>query len=144
MFKQLQTESLSAQPNLHFYVPFSFSSPASHRLLLLLPLHVKFKEQDLRRSIGVNPSSLVLLVEEDECGPIRWPPPSHVCVCVFIYYKTALISLVQHSILCSLSISGNTDNKNKMYYHFSSPCFLLCRPSELLILRARLVSLSAV
>lgn len=39
--------------------------------------------------------------------------PSHVCVCVFIYYKTALISLVQHSILCSLSISGNTDNKKK-------------------------------
>lgn len=90
MFKQLQTESLSAQPNLHFYVTFSFSSPASHRLLLLLLLqHVKFKEQDLRRSIGVNPSSLVLLVEEDECGPIRWPPPPFllpmsVFVCLFI------------------------------------------------------------
>lgn len=89
MFKQLQTESLSAQPNLHFSVTFSFSSPASHRLLLLLPLHVKFKEQDLRRLIGVNPSSLVLLVEEDECGPIRWPPPAFflpmsVFVCLFI------------------------------------------------------------
>lgn len=86
----LPTESLSAQPNLHFYVPFSFSAPASHCLLLLLLLHVKFKEQDLRQSIGVNPSSLVLLVEEeDECGPIRWPPspfflPMSVFVCLFI------------------------------------------------------------
>lgn len=59
----LQTESQSAQPNLHFCLTFSFPSSASLRLLLLLMPHVNAKEQDLRQSFGVNPS---LLVQEDQ------------------------------------------------------------------------------
>lgn len=69
--------------------------------------------------------------------------PSHVYVCVFIYYKTALISLVQHSIYVHYQLVGITIIKIMSHY-FSSVCFLPIWPPELLILRALVVSLSAV
>lgn len=115
----LPTESQSAQPNLHFC--FSFPSSATHRLFLI---HVKLKEQDLRRSTGVNPSSLNIAgsggrsIRPDQRSSVSFFFSfSCPCLCVYLLQNGAdFISAAQHN--CTLSPSGNNDNKNSVRLFF--------------------------